>query len=163
MRKLLFVGVLWLIAGCGSNDPTPRYGAPSVPLELLGTWHYQLFGDQLCDPSTGSCVPSYARSETLQLTSDGRFTYVLYGETNFPPCGRVITAEGRGTARVSGPTLSLSVERGSTRNDDSCGDSFANDERGNTWTYAWELLEGELMLTNDQGTRIGPFQRQPGQ
>lgn len=163
MRKILLAGVLWLIAGCGSNKPAPPYAAQSVPQELLGTWHYELLGDQLCDPSTGGCVPSYARSETLKLTSDERFTYVLYGETNFPPCSRVIAAEGRGTARVSGATLLLSVERGSSKNDDTCGDSFTNDERGNTWTYAWELLEGELMLTNDQGTRIGPFQRQPGQ
>ena len=74
-----------------------------------------------------------------------------------------VQAEGTATAR--GSTLTLHAASGRTKKQDSCGEDLDEDERNSTWTYTWEITAGEsgtpqLYLTNSEGTRIGPYDRQ---
>ncbi len=159
MRPAFLLGVLWLIVGCGSSG-SPTYGGAPVPSALIGTWSYEVFGNQLCD-QTNHCVPSYAHTEQLSLTRDGRFSLSRSEETNTSTCTLVVDTQGEGSAAVDGSTLLLYVDQGTTRNDDTCGQSTLIDERGNIWAYAWEVFGNQLMLTSEQGTQLGPFLRQP--
>jgi hypothetical protein len=67
---------------------------------------------------------------------------------------------------VDASTLELHISEGLTRVDNNCGQSSVTDEAGETDTYTWELTEGEngtpqLVLTNENGTALGPFEQQP--
>ena len=58
---------LLLAQGCGSDNSTAPGddGTPALPAELVGTWRLSQAGEPVCDPDTGECVQSFARSETL--------------------------------------------------------------------------------------------------
>jgi hypothetical protein len=112
------------------------------------------------------CTPTSAQSETLSLTSEGRFEHVVFAESNFPPCNRVLQHQSEGTAEVQETTLALHITEGLTRFTDTCGQNSETDESGETDTYTWQLTEGEsgaqeLTLTNELGTVLGPFELQP--
>src|SRR5215208_4734951 len=96
--------LLALAMGCGSGGDAaaPGDGVPAgeVPDELVGRWRFEQILDQTCDPDTGLCVPTSAQTETLTLTSQGRFEHVLYAESNFPPCNMVVQHQSEGSADV---------------------------------------------------------------
>ena len=144
----------------GPNDP-PAVAA--IPAELVGEWHYQFIGVPTCDPDTGQCVSSADQSETLTLSSNGQFEHVFVGESNFPPCSMEVLHQSEGTAEVQGSSLLLHMSKGTTKVTDTCGEDGTTDEAGQTDTYTWELSDttgsSQLMLTNDKGTALGPFDR----
>jgi hypothetical protein len=160
--------LLALTLACGSGgDATAPNDPPAnskLPAELVGEWHYQQILDQSCDPDTGQCVPTADQSETVSLGSDGRFEHVFVGESNFPPCSMEVLHQSEGTAEVQGSTLLLHLSKGVTKVTNTCGESSTTDEAGETDTYNWELSDSsgtpQLMLTNDKGTPLGPFDRQ---
>lgn len=175
LAKLTAALAACLMSACGPNTPddlpppgpSQLPGGPAgnqgstVPSALVGQWRFEAIGDQTCDPNTGTCLPTYVHVETLALTADGRFTFVLVGESHFPPCSLIATAEASGRATVQGVTLTLFVEQGFTRREDSCGENGQTDERGQSWLFTWALADsGQLTLTNDEGVSVGPFQRQ---
>ncbi len=162
---------LALVLGCGSGDDAtgPRNDndddppRSEVPEEHVGTWRLQDAGDQYCDPATGQCTTSYARSESLRLTGEGRFDRALYFESNFPPCSMVVHHESESTVEVQGSTLTVHSTEGVTRVQDNCGESFEENESGETDRYTWEITDGEggesqLVLTDAEGNTIGPFE-----
>jgi len=169
-RSLALALGVALFLGCGSGSgPTgtdSNTGHSALPSTLVGTWRFEQIGDQNCDPDTGQCTPTIARRETVTLTADGHFEHVMYAESNFPPCSMVIAFQAEGTATAQGSTLTLHAASGRTKKDDNCGEDIDEDERNSTWTYTWEVTAGEggtpqLFLTNSEGTRIGPYDRQP--
>lgn len=96
----------------------------------------------------------------MLLTADAKFEYSLYAESHFPPCKLVGHAQGKGTATAKGTTLDLRVVEGFVKQRNSCGKSASTNEKGKTWTYTYELTgDDTLILTNDEGTRIGPYKR----
>jgi hypothetical protein len=165
-RMLGLIAVL----SCGSDgddvtDPGDDGDVDPLPAELVGTWRFQDAGDVICDPGTGQCTSSYARSESLRLTADGAFEHALFAESNFPPCSMVIQHESHGTAAVEGTSLSLSISEGLTRVEDSCGESSDTDESGETDVYTWSLSEGaggapQLTLVDAEDNEIGPFEQE---
>lgn len=162
----LFALSLSCSSGDGTNAPDDGVPAGQVPDELVGTWRFEEILDQTCDPDTGLCTPTSAQTETLALTDGGRFEHVLYAESSFPPCRMVVQHQSEGTAAVDESTLGLHISEGLTRVDNNCGQSSVTDEAGETDTYTWELTEGEngtpqLVLTNENGTALGPFEPQP--
>lgn len=143
--------------GRGADADPAREG--KVPKVLLGEWKFEQIGLLKCDDA-GTCHPTIARRERMTLTPDGKFQYSLYAESHFPPCKLVGQAQGTGTASVRGTTLDLRVAEGFVKQQDSCGKSGTTNEKGNTWTYTFELGDdGTLMLTNDEGTKVGPYKK----
>ena len=113
----------------------------ALPDALLGSWKWQEIGNVVCDPVTGQCGSSFDRSQTLELTEEGRFTHVLVYESHLGGC-----------------CISTQVQ-------DSCGESGTTDESGETDRYSWEVAEGEdgvqeLTLVDEEENRLGPFQRE---
>jgi len=159
---------LLLAQGCGSDNSTgPGVdGTPALPNELVGTWHLSQAGEPVCDPDTGECVQSFARSETLELTGDGDFDHSLFFESHLPPCSLVVHHQSNGSAEASGTTLQLHITEGLTHVEDNCGDRGGDtNEAGNTETFTYQISDGagggpELMLTDKEGTDIGPYERQ---
>jgi hypothetical protein len=159
--------LLALTIACGSGGdatgPDNPPAASNLPAELLGEWHYEQIGDLSCDPSTGQCVSTYNQSETLSLSSNGRFEHVFVGESNFPPCSMEVLHESEGAAEVQGASLLLHIGQGVTKVTNTCGESSTTDEAGETDTYTWELSDSngtsQLTLTNDNGTALGPFEK----
>jgi hypothetical protein len=152
-----------VVVGCGREaDGGPKRepsGAGKLPTELVGEWKFEQLGDVKCN-GEGKCHPTIARRERMKLTAEGKFEYSLYAESHFPPCKLVGHAQGKGTATVRGTTLDLRVAEGFVKQQNSCGKSASTNEKGNTWTYAFELADdGTLMLTNDEGTKVGPYKR----
>ena len=152
------------ILGCSSgDDATAPHGGGSdaLPAELVARWHFEQAGDPICDPDTGLCTSSLARSETLELTSAGTFEHALFAESNFPPCSLTAHHQSSGIAEADGTTLQLHVSQGLTSVQDNCGESGDTDESGNTYSYRYRLSTGpsgpELMLTDERGDEIGPF------
>lgn len=165
MKMVLVAALVCSCKGDGSTGGNPLGASPApiaakrIPANLVGEWKFEQLGDAQCDDS-GRCIPTIARRERLTLTADAKFEYSLYAESNFPPCKLVGQAQGRGTANVTGAKLELLVAEGFSKKQDSCGKSFDNSEKGNTWTYTFVLAaDGTLMLTNDEGTQIGPYKR----
>lgn len=160
--------LLALAIACGSGGdstgPNNPPAAGNLPAELLGEWHYQFIGVPNCNPDTGQCVSTANQSETLKLSSNGHFEHVFVGESNFPPCNMEVLHESEGTAEVQGSSLLLHISTGTTRVTNTCGDNATNDESGKTDTYTWALSDSsgapQLTLTNDQGTALGPFDKQ---
>ena len=162
--------LLTLVAasGCGSDSSSgPGVNeSPTLPAELVATWHLSQAGDPVCDPDTGECVQSFARSETLDLADDGTFDHALFFESHFPPCDLVVHHQSRGSAEASGDTLQLRISEGETHVEDNCGSRGGDtNEAGNTETFTYQISEGssggqELMLTDQEGTDIGPYERQ---
>jgi hypothetical protein len=161
-----------LVIACGSGgdstapDNPPADDPPAgsnLPAELLGEWHYQFLGIPKCDPNTGQCASTANQSETLKLSSDGRFEHVFVGESNFPPCRLEGLHQSEGTAEVQGSSLLLHISEGTTRQTDTCGESKTTNEAGQTDTYTWELSDSsgapQLTLTDAQGTVLGPFDK----
>ena len=154
--------------GCGSDSSTDPGGndTPSLPAELVATWHLAQAGDPVCDPDTGECTQSFARSETLELSDDGSFDHALFFESHLPPCDLVVHHQSNGSAEASGSTLQLHISEGLTHVEDNCGDKGGDtDEAGNTETFTYQISEGtsggpELLLTDTEGTEIGPYERQ---
>ena len=161
--------LLGLAIACGSGGdstgPSNPPAASNLPAELLGEWHYEFIGVPKCDPDTGQCVSTADQSETLTLSSNGHFEHVFTGESNFPPCSLEILHQSEGAAEVNGSTLLLHVSQGRTKSTNTCGDNTDTDEAGNTLTYTWELSDSagtqQLILTNDKGTGLGPFDKKP--
>jgi hypothetical protein len=159
--------LLALAIACGSSgDSTAPDDPPAgstLPAELLGEWHYQFIGVPNCDPNTGQCVSTANQSETLTLSSNGRFEHVFVGESNFPPCSMEVLHQSEGAAEVQGSSLLLHISQGTTKVTNTCGESGTTDEAGESDTYTWELSDSngtsQLTLTNDQGTALGPFEK----
>ena len=158
-----------LACGSGGDAASPDGGdGPSeaaLPAELVARWHLEQAGDPTCDPSTGQCNTSFARSETLELTSSGTFEHSLFAESNLPPCSLTAHHQSSGTAEANGTTLQLHVRDGVTRVQDNCGESGDTDESGKTYSYTYRLTAGpadgrQLTLTDEEGNEIGPFERQ---
>jgi hypothetical protein len=148
------------VTGPGNTGNPPPVGA--LPSDLVAAWHLEQAGDPVCDPSTGQCTSSYARSETLELTGGGTFQHSLFAESNLPPCSLTAHHQSSGTAEADGTTLQLHIATGLTRVEDTCGESGDTDEAGRTYTYTYEITPeaggpAQLMLIDDKGTRIGPF------
>jgi hypothetical protein len=158
------------ILGCGSGgDATsPGGGGPTtaaLPAQLIARWHLEQAGDPTCDPSTGQCITSFARSETLELTSTGTFEHSLFAESNLPPCSLTAHHQSNGTAEADGATLQLHVQKGVTSVQDNCGESGDTDESGKTYQYSYRITTGpsdgrQLTLTDAEGNEIGPFDQQ---
>lgn len=147
--------------GCGEADGSPKEAqrAGKLPSSLVGEWKFEQLGQLECN-ETGNCHPTIVRRERLKLTADAKFEYSLYAESHFPPCKLVGHAQGKGTASAKGSRLDLRVAEGFVKQRNTCGKSASTNEKGKTWTYTYELAEdGTLMLTNDEGTRIGPYKR----
>src|SRR4051794_17307580 len=89
---------LLLAQACGSDNSTGPgdNGTPALPAELVGTWRLAQAGEPVCDPDTGECVQSYARSETLELTGGGNFDHSLFFESHLPPCSLVVHHQSNG-------------------------------------------------------------------
>ncbi|HEU0035165.1 MAG TPA: hypothetical protein VFQ53_31280 [Kofleriaceae bacterium] len=151
---------LWVIvaaSGCGRDAD----GGPTKPLPpaLVGEWKFEQLGDVQCD-AAGKCHPTIARRERMKLAADGAFEYSLYAESHFPPCKLVGHAQGKGTATATATTLALHVREGFVKREDSCGKSAETNEKGQIWKYTYELArDGTLMLTNDEGTKVGPYKK----
>jgi hypothetical protein len=164
-RPALALLALTIACGSGGDATSPNTPPPAgnLPAELLGEWHYQFIGDQNCDLSTGQCTSTANQSETLTLTSNGRFEHVFVGESNFPPCSMEVLHQSEGSAEVQGSSLLLHISEGTTKVTNTCGQSGTTDEAGETDTYAWQLDGNngapQLTLTNDQGTTLGPFEK----
>ena len=156
--------------GCGSDGggdlTNPGDGGGStLPAQLVGTWRFQNAGDVLCDPSTGQCTTSYARSESLKLTGDGHFEHALFAESNFAPCSLNVLHQSQGTAEVEDSSLTLRIAEGETKVEDSCGQDSDTDEKGQTDVYTWSLSEGDggaaqLTLVDAENNEIGPFEQE---
>jgi hypothetical protein len=167
-RHLAGTLALLAVLSCGSDGgdstgPIDDGDNDALPAELVGTWRFQQAGDVICDPATGLCTSSYARSETLRFSGDGEFEHALFAESNFPGCSLVVQHESHGTAAVQGSSLSLHIEEGLTRVEDTCGESSDTDESGETDVYTWSLSEGpggvaQLTLTDAEDNEIGPFE-----
>jgi hypothetical protein len=159
--------LLALAIACGSGgDSTAPNNPPAgsnLPGELVGEWHYQFLGLPKCDPNTGQCASTANQSETLKLSSNGRFEHVFVGESNFPPCRMEVLHESEGVAEVQGSNLLLHISEGTTRGTNTCGDNEIHDEAGETDTYTWALSDSsgvsQLTLTNENGTALGPFDK----
>ncbi len=159
---------LLLAQGCGSDNSTDPGddSTPALPTELVGTWHLSQAGDPVCDPETGECTQSFARSETLELTDDGNFDHALFFESHLPPCSLVVHHQASGRAEASGTSLQLHISEGLTHVEDNCGDRGGDtNEAGNTETFTYQISDGtsggpELMLKDEEGTDIGPYERQ---
>ena len=159
---------LLLAQGCGSDNSTDPGddSTPALPTELVGTWHLSQAGDPICDPDTGECTQSFARSETLELTDDGNFDHALFFESHLPPCSLVVHHQASGRAEASGTSLQLHISEGLTHVEDNCGDRGGDtNEAGNTETFTYQISDGtsggpELMLNDEEGTDIGPYERQ---
>jgi hypothetical protein len=172
LSRTPLIGALTVAAilGCGSGgDATsPSGGGPTtaaLPAELIARWHLEQAGDPTCDPSTGQCITSFARSETLELTSTGTFEHSLFAESNLPPCSLTAHHQSSGTAEADGATLQLHVQKGVTSVQDNCGESGDTDESGKTYHYSYRITSGsaggrQLTLTDEQGDEIGPFDQQ---
>jgi hypothetical protein len=168
-RAVLLVLAL-MIPACGSDKSTAPGddGSPSdqLPAALVGTWHLEQAGEPVCDPDTGECTQSYARSETLELTAAGSFDHALFFESNLPPCTLTVHHQASGTAEATDSTLQLHISEGLTHVEDNCGNRGGDtNEAGNTESFTYQLSDGtggatELMLTDDGGTEIGPYERQ---
>lgn len=148
---------------CGSEaeggPQAPPRGAGKIPSALVGEWKFEQTGLLECNEA-GNCHPTIVRRERMKLTAAGTFEYSLYAESHFPPCKLVGHAQGKGMASVKGATLDMRVAEGFVKQQDSCGKSFTTDEKGKTWTYTFELAsDGTLMLTNEDGAKIGPYKR----
>ena len=158
------------ILGCGSGGDatTPDGDGPTegaLPADLVARWHLEEAGDPTCDPDTGLCSSSFARSETLELTSAGTFEHSLFAESNFPPCSLTAHHQSSGTAEADGTTLQLHISEGVTSVQDVCGESGDTDESGKTYSYTYRIEAGsggsrQLVLTDEQGDEIGPFDPQ---
>jgi hypothetical protein len=153
-----------LACGSGDDATAPEDGGnPSaLPAALVARWHFEQAGDPICDPDTGQCSSSLARSETLELTSAGTFDHALFAESNLAPCSLTAHHQSSGTAEADGTTLRLHVSQGRTVIEDNCGESGDTDESGKTYSYSYRVIAGsgngrELMLTDEQGDEIGPF------
>lgn len=166
-RSVAAALALALVVGCGSGDdvaaPDDDTPGGEIPEALVGSWNWQEIGDVVCDPGTGQCGASVARSQTLRLTDDGRFTHVLVYESNLGGCRLEVLHESEGSAEVEGSALLLHIAEGTTRVDNTCGESGVTDESGETDRYGWELREGEggapeLMLVDDEENTLGPFE-----
>ena len=170
-RSLPAIATLFFIivaAGCGSDDSSGPGGddTPALPAELAATWHLSQAGDPVCDPDTGECVQSFARSETLDLADQGTFEHALFFESHFPPCSLVVHHQSSGSVEASRDTLRLHISEGLTHVEDNCGNRGGDtDEAGNTETFTYTISEGssggpELLLTDEEGTEIGPYERE---
>ena len=115
-------------------------------------------------PTPASACPPPTRAKPSP-SSNGHFEHVFTGESNFPPCSLEILHQSEGAAEVNGSTLLLHVSQGRTKSTNTCGDNTDTDEAGNTLTYTWELSDSagtqQLILTNDKGTGLGPFDKKP--
>jgi hypothetical protein len=162
---------LALTVGCGSGgDAAAPEGdgenpPGSVPDTLVGSWKWEEIGDVVCDPATGQCITSVVRSQTLQLTEDGRFTHVLMYESHLGGCDLEVLHQSEGTAETDAATLLLHITDGTTQVQNSCGESGTTDESGQTDTYSWEISAGEagvqqLTLVDEEDNTLGPFQLQ---
>ena len=158
-----------LMLACGGDSSSPNDGGgPSntvLPTELVARWHLEQAGDPTCDPDTGQCTTSFARSETLELTSSGTFEHSLFAESNLPPCSLTAHHQSSGTAEADGTTLQLHISDGVTSVEDNCGESGDTDESGKTYSYTYRLTTGsadgsQLTLPDEKGNEIGPFERQ---
>jgi hypothetical protein len=157
-------------SGCSSDKSTGpgSGGAPpdALPAQLLGTWHLEQAGEPVCDPGTGECVQSFARSETLDLGDDGSFEHSLFFESHLPPCSLTVHHQSSGRAEASGATLQLHISEGLTHVEDNCGGRGGDtNEAGTTDTFSYQLSESstggaQLVLTDEEGTEIGPYERQ---
>ena len=169
-RALVAALGLALVLGCGSGDDVtaPEDGgddnppAGQLPDALVGNWRWEEIGDVLCDPVTGQCTSSYARSQTLRLTENGDFQHVLVFESNLSGCSLEVLHESNGTAEAEGTALVLHIAEGTTRVDDTCGESGVTDESGQADRYTWEITEGEggapeLVLVDEEENTLGPF------
>ena len=165
-RPLLGTVALAMSLACGSGGDATKPdgdGSPGgLPDALIATWHLEQAGDPVCDPDTGECTTSFARSETLELASNGTFEHALFAESNFPPCSLTAHHESSGTAEADATTLQLHIETGLTHVEDTCGESGDTDESGKTDTYTYEITDGapQLTLTDEEGNEIGPFEAQ---
>jgi hypothetical protein len=169
-RAVLLILAIVAVPACGSDNSTNLgdEGTPSdaLPAELVGTWHLEQAGDPICDPDTGECTQSFARSETLELRNTGTFEHALFFESNLPPCNLTVHHESSGTTEASGTTLQLRISEGLTHVEDNCGDRGGDtNEAGNTETFTYQVSQGsgggpELKLTDDQGTEIGPYEQE---
>jgi hypothetical protein len=164
-RALLIA--LMTIAGfsCGSRD-TSNYGGNnssstgSVPSELVGSWHLATATSPTCDPDTGVCEDTSARSETLTIKADGSFEHSLFAESNLSQCHLQAHHQSSGTATASGNTLSLHIRQGLTSVQDDCGNNGGDtNEAGRTYSYTYVIEGGQLTLTDQDGNDIGPFER----
>ena len=167
-RRLVTALALGLLAGCGSGDDVAAPDGDDdgsggqLPGALVGSWRWEEIGDVVCDPGTGQCGASVARSQTLQLTEDGRFTHVLVYESNLGGCRLEVLHESEGTAEAQGTSLLLHIAEGVTQVDNTCGESGTTDESGETDRYSWEIRAGEggtpqLVLVDEEDNTIGPF------
>ena len=170
-RSFLAAMSFVLVLGCGSGgdaaapDGDDENAPGALPDALLGSWKWQEIGDVVCDPATGQCGISFDRSQTLELTEDGRFTHVLVYESHLGGCNLEVLHESDGTAEAQEATLMLHIAEGTTQVQDSCGESGTTDESGETDRYSWEVAEGEdgvqeLTLVDEEENRLGPFLRQ---
>ncbi len=167
-RHLLTAAALTLALGCGGGgdvsapeDDDPPGG--QLPDALVGSWRWEEIGDVQCDPGTGQCASTYARSQTLRLTGEGRFTQVLVYESHLGGCSLEVLHESEGTADAQEASLLLHVADGVTRVDDTCGESGVTDETGETYRFTWEIRDGEgggpeLVLVDEEENTLGPFQ-----
>ncbi|HEU4524753.1 MAG TPA: hypothetical protein VFR62_07000 [Gemmatimonadales bacterium] len=171
LRSLLVLLTLTFAPGCGSGGDAAapeRDGenAPdALPQALVGSWKWEEIGDVVCDPATGQCTSSYARSQTLELTDAGGFTHVLVYESHLGGCSLEVLHESEGGAEAEEATLLLHIAEGTTRVQNSCGESGVTDESGQTDRYTWEVSAGEsgvqqLTLVDEEENTLGPFQRQ---
>src|SRR5258708_2611831 len=115
---------LALGVGCANADAAPKHrtaSAGKLPSALVGVWRAERFGDQICNEA-GLCQPGMARREKLELTSDAKFEYSMYAESNIPPCRRIGQTMGIGPVTLDGDRgrLALSVAEGFTKQQDSC-------------------------------------------
>ena len=145
--------------GNGENSPG------SIPETLVGSWKWEQIGDVVCDPATGQCSSSFVRSQTLELTAQGGFTHVLVYESHLGGCDLEVLHQSEGTAEAQDTTLLLHISDGTTRVQNSCGESGTTDESGNTDSYRWDLSETDagvqqLTLIDEDENTLGPFDRQ---
>lgn len=162
-----------LTLGCGSDgggdatapDDDDENAPGALPGDLVGSWKWEQIGDVVCDPATGQCTSSFARSQTLALTASGGFTHVLVFESHLGGCDLEVLHQSEGTAEAQEATLLLHITEGTTQVQDSCGESGVTDESGETDRYSWELAAGEggvqeLTLVDAEDNTLGPFQRE---
>ena len=115
-RHLVSTVGLALVLGCGGGDDVsaPEGDDPpagDLPDALVGTWRWEEIGDVICDPNTGLCSSSYARSQSLRLTDDGDFEHVLVYESNLGGCSLEVLHESAGTAAAFNRPTSASTSR----------------------------------------------------
>ena len=170
LRTLLTTLAITAAPGCGSGGDAAAPDGPGdnpsggqLPDSLVGTWRWEEIGDVVCDPATGQCTNSFARSQKLELSDDGHFTHVLVYESHLAGCDLEVLHQSDGTAEAQGGSLLLHISAGTTKVDNTCGESGITDESGQTDTYDWEIRGGEagvpeLILVDEEGTTLGPFQ-----